>query len=192
MEKKKSQKDVVFEIIKDVLGDLYSPNEKMRRHFCNGRGHKYYKSSSGSIQRMERAVELFLKRVECGDIEKPNLGNYEWEDHKPEVKLEKYARRIIFNWLNRDSRLNGSKEYDLNQKILSEDKVLREINSLIHDINTKEVWTGWGRSRRLTTKLKEMVELTSNDRKMLKELDKLSNERKKTLLKYGKYLPDIV
>ncbi|MCB0392898.1 MAG: hypothetical protein KDD58_16550, partial [Bdellovibrionales bacterium] len=76
MEKKKSQKDAVFEIALEVLGKLYSPDKPMRQHF--------------NSQMRDQAVEIFVEKVNSGEIKRPK--NCDWEHD-----LKTYAKRIVLD-----------------------------------------------------------------------------------------------
>lgn len=142
--KKLSQKDAVFEIIKAVLGSLYSSDIPMRPMF--------------SSERMNKAVELFISKIKSGEIERPKRKSINSNAHyDSEYGVRKYARNIIFNWLNKDLRLNGGEKYDPSksrESIFERDSIIKQLNILQRGIQ---------------------------DAVILKEINKTINDRKKQL-----------
>lgn len=119
--KKLSQKDAVFEIVKEVAGPLYSSDSKMRPKFSSG-SDDY--SNYENIQRMNKAVELFISKIKSEEIERPKKKSLEAKvNYNSESGLIKYAKNIIFNWLNKDRRLNGGKKYQSIKDSLAQDKI---------------------------------------------------------------------
>lgn len=71
--KKLSQKDAVYEIVKELLGNKYSTEEDMRPHFGSrdNRNLQLYEGNYLSNLLMDRAVELFKQKVKSGEVEAP-------------------------------------------------------------------------------------------------------------------------
>ena len=136
--KKTSQKDAVFSIILNTLGEFYSNKKPMREYFCHTEEWTDFKYTSEGRKRLNKAVDQFIFKVGSGEIEMPKGHNLMAQE-----KLKAYARNIIFNWLKKDSRLNGGKKYtprrsdscnyDLILKCLG-DKQVQELFSLLRSL----------------------------------------------------------
>lgn len=151
--KKKTQKDAVYEIVKELLGEKYSPNEDMRPYFGSrdSREGQIYKETYESNSLMSTAVDLFLKKIENGEVNPPKSRTNNFNH----LSKEWFARNTIYNWLRKDKRLNGGTatrkfeeiaiEKELNQvmnitnhpsyKKLASNKALEESFKLIHSGN---------------------------------------------------------
>lgn len=104
---KKSQKEIVFEVIKEVRGNNYSPNESMRHFFGNsyspiGLNSDWATSNSFMIL----SLDLLEKKYLRGDL----VINKKFEN---KLHLRKYLKKLVFNWLNKDKKLNGNRNYKL-------------------------------------------------------------------------------
>jgi len=109
MEKKKSQKDVVFKIVCDVLGELYSAEKPMRKYFEHAHKSSYLEKHRERLhpeayERTKKAVTRFVDLINSRQIQRP-------KNCFDERDLFIYGRRILFNWLRKDPRLNGGKKY---------------------------------------------------------------------------------
>ncbi|MDD4976821.1 MAG: hypothetical protein PHY93_20870 [Bacteriovorax sp.] len=106
-----SQKDVVFEVIKEVLGDEYSPWEDMKPCFGWSRGSKEWRSNWGQdSSAMDEAIDKLVVKYKNKEL----VINKELSDYK----LKPYLKNLIFNWLNKDRRLNGDRHYQSFKKSL--------------------------------------------------------------------------
>lgn len=103
--KKKTQKDVVFEVIKEVLGDLYSSSENMRPYFGLHPTEKEWAANWGETwPSMEQAIDKLVVKYENKEL----IINKDFGGHTPP---KSYLKNLIFNWLNKDKRLNGGRHY---------------------------------------------------------------------------------
>ena len=117
MEKKLNQKDAVYFAVKSALGDLYSKDEPMRQHFPEPTYNPYQlKSEDYKDGILNESIQLLRKLVENGHLQYPGK-LYEFD--------KKYYRKLIYNWLNKDQRLNGNKEYKPVSRT-SEDYLVRQ------------------------------------------------------------------
>lgn len=83
----KKQKDVIFEIIKEALGDSYSSIVNYRNLID---------------------VDMIIMRL----VTKINSGEFKIDKHfENNTELHIYLRKLVFNWLNKDTRLNGGHKY---------------------------------------------------------------------------------
>lgn len=104
----KTQKDAIYEIVKEVLGDLYSPERDMRPYFgsMGKNGLKIYPEDYNSSELMDKAVELLKKKVKSGEIAKPKPRmNKHGVVNNPNANWS--PRNLIYNGLRKDKRLNG-------------------------------------------------------------------------------------
>lgn len=86
MENKK-QKDVIFEVVKEFLGNTYSPTMPCR-----------------DLVNADEVVLRLIKKVENAELTiDKKLSNPK--------ELSIYLKKLVFNWLNKDERLNGGQKY---------------------------------------------------------------------------------
>ena len=132
--KKKSQKDAIYEIVQEVLGELYSPDKDMRPLFgsYDSRELQLYPYDPESSQRMKIAINLFLEKIESGEVARPKS-----RTNNINFNLERYARNIIFNWLRKDKRLNGNTSYKPQKSakfIIEKDSIVHQLTKLRNSI----------------------------------------------------------
>lgn len=185
IDKRPSQKNAVFEIIKEVLGPLYSSETPMRPMFSSGSGHDRH-GLNENIQRMDEAIKLFIRKIQTGEIAKPKnripgpksekfimgIQAHHKENYSSDDSLKRYARNIIFNWLNKDSRLNGGKKYNPTKNetdIFHRDSVMRQLNSSM-----------WKIKNETKNKSKQVI--------LLKDIEEMMKDRKQQLSGHGENL----
>ncbi len=129
-----NQKEIVFEIIVRVLGNKYDSKKPMLEHFGFTPG-KRNKITNGEINhRLVKAIKLLDDEMKKGHFKIPQSF---------QNKKLIYFRRMIYNWLTRDKRLNGhlnntervKQNYrgfgqKLIKKIAYEPKLLKELKAI--------------------------------------------------------------
>ena len=106
---KKSQKDIVFEVIKDVLGDSYTPSESMKPYFgWNTNTNEWNQHWGETKSLMNNAIDKLIEKYKHNEL----VINKNFDkDTAYRSPLRIYLKNLIFNWLNKDKRLNGGRHY---------------------------------------------------------------------------------
>lgn len=96
---KKSQKDLVYLVLRSVLAEKYNENKPMLSLFGFKKG-KRNRTGYGVNRKLAEAIKMLSEQMKLGRITIP-----------PKYQNQKmmYLRRIVYHWLNRDPRLNGRK-----------------------------------------------------------------------------------
>ncbi len=93
-----SQKELVYTVLVQVLGKKYSPHASMLGYFGFTPG-KRNSVKEGSINsNLEKAIKILFEEKNEGRLKIPS-------SFKGRELI--YIRRVIYNWLTRDKRLNG-------------------------------------------------------------------------------------
>ena len=96
---KMKQKDIIFNILKDILGEKYSPKKPMCVHFGFTEGKRT--GTNNLNPNLKKALKLLYGTYKAGAFKVPQT--YEKD-------VAHYLRRLIYQWLKRDVRLNGKSD----------------------------------------------------------------------------------
>lgn len=177
MNKKLSQKDAIYEIIKDLLGDQFYVGIDARPLL----GHS--KTSIGSETLLNQAISRFIGLVNTGEINHPKKRNTKKELDQHELKT--YSRRIIINWLNKDTRLNGGERYTplkSEANIFNQDTIINLLRNIRYDIKPVNPPKYTGRSANFYP----YKPVYSKDAiALFQEIEEVMTERKDSLRKYN-------
>lgn len=109
------QKDMIYKIVREVLGNSYSSTEPMRPLF----GPPKYKNTGfgETYETMKKAIALFKEACLKGEIELA-----------PKYRNDQYIKNLFYNWLQKDKRLNGGKKKIINEHSDQEELVELLVN----------------------------------------------------------------